>query len=67
MERSAFIPGKFLKYLYILIEKAIKNKWETIDRAKVAMILDEGTDHFSLDRPVANLNVDELTPTKIQL
>lgn len=67
MEKSAFIPGKFLKYLYILIEKAIKNNWNKIDKSEVAMILDEGYNHIPLEKPVENSDVDELTPTKIQL
>lgn len=67
MEKSAFIPGKFLKYLYILIEKAIRNNWKIIDKANVAMILDEGDNHFSFDKPISNLSVEKLTPTKIQL
>lgn len=67
MEKSAFIPGKFLKYLYILIEKAIKKGWSKIDKPEVAMILDEGSNHFSFDKPVENSNIEALTPTKIQL
>lgn len=27
MEKSTYILGKFLKYLYLLIEKAVKNNW----------------------------------------
>lgn len=67
MEKSAFIPGKFLKYLYILIEKAIRNNWGIIDKVNVAMILDEGDSHFSFDKPISNLSVEKLTQTKIQL
>lgn len=67
MEKSAYIPGKFLKYLYILIEKAIKNNWDEIDKEKVAMILDEGANHFALEKPVEDSCIEELAPTKIQL
>lgn len=67
MEKSAFIPGKFLKYLYILIEKAIKNNWNEIDKGKVAMSLDEGANHLVFEKPVENSSVEELAPTKIQL
>ena len=67
MEKSAYIPGKFLKYLYILIEKAIKNNWIKIDKKEVAEVLDEGTKSFSFERPTENTNVEQLTPTKVQL
>jgi hypothetical protein len=67
MEKSAYIPGKFLKYLYILVEKAIKNNWIKIDKNEVAEVLDEGNKHFSLERPIEKSNVEQLTPTKIQL
>lgn len=67
MEKSAYIPGKFLKYLYILIEKAIKNNWIKIDKKEVAEVLDEGTKSFSFESPTENTNVEQLTPTKVQL
>lgn len=35
MEKSDRIPGRFLKMLYLLIEKAVQNHWETIDKGKV--------------------------------
>lgn len=67
MEKSAYIPGKFLKYLYILVEKAIKNNWINIDKSEVAEVLDEGNKHFSLEKSIENTKVEQLTPTKIQL
>lgn len=35
MLKAENIPGKFLKYMYNIIEKGIENQWETIDVAKV--------------------------------
>ena len=67
MEKSAFIPGRFLKYLYILIEKAIKNNWTEIDKKQVEMTLDEGANYLALEKPVENASVEELPPTKVQL
>lgn len=66
MEKSGYIPGKFLKYLYLSIEKAIQNNWKIIDKNEVAMILDEGSNHFTSIK-ADNTNVEELAPTKIQL
>ena len=67
MEKSAFIPGRFLKYLYILIEKSIKNNWTEIDKKQVEITLDEGTNYLALEKPVENASVEELPPTKVQL
>lgn len=67
MEKSAFIPGRFLKYLYILIEKSIKNNWTEIDKKQVEITLDEGTNYLALEKPVENASIEELPPTKVQL
>lgn len=65
MEKSESIPGKFLKLLYLLIEKAIQNQWESIDKDKVDIAWKEGNKNYtSLN------NVTDETPlpqTKVDL
>lgn len=56
-----------MKYLYILIEKSIKNNWTEIDKKQVEITLDEGTNYLALEKPVENASIEELPPTKVQL
>ena len=65
MEKTDRIPGKFLKLLYLMIEKAVQHKWETIDREKVDMAWKESNKNYSSQ----NITPDEtpLPKTKVEL
>ena len=47
MEKSDRIPGKFLKMLYLMIEKAVQNQWDTIDKEKVDLAWKESNMSYS--------------------
>lgn len=64
MEKSDRIPGKFLKMLYLMIEKAVQNHWETIDKEKVDLAWQENNKNYLAT------NTTEETPlpqTKVEL
>lgn len=64
MEKSESIPGKFLKLLYLLIEKAVQNQWESIDKDKVDIAWKESNKNYSSlnsttdDAPLPKTKVD---------
>lgn len=47
MEKSDRIPGKFLKMLYLMIEKAVLNQWDSIDKEKVDMAWQENNKKYN--------------------
>lgn len=47
MEKSDRIPGRFLKMLYLLVEKAVQNHWEVIDKEQVDLAWKEGNKIYS--------------------
>jgi len=55
------IPGKFLKSMYIAIEKGIEEKWQTIDVDQINSLWEskKGKEELS--------SMTELPETKIQL
>lgn len=66
MEKSGRIPGKFLKLLYIVIEKAIKNNWMKIDREQIDMTWKDDDEQANLFTESSIPN-KELSQTKINL
>jgi len=65
MEKSDRIPGRFLRMLYLMIEKAVQNHWETIDKDKVVVAWQESNKNYSL---TSNAVDDTPLPeTKIEL
>lgn len=65
MEKSDRIPGRFLRTLYLLLEKAVQNHWETIDKDKVDVAWQESSKNYS----VTSTAVDDssLPKTKVEL
>lgn len=65
MEKSDRIPGRFLKMLYLMIEKAVQYGWKEIDKDKVDMAWQENNKYYS---QMSNV-IDEspLPQTKIEL
>lgn len=65
MEKSDRIPGRFLKLLYLMIEKAVQNNWDEIDKNKVDEAWKESNKNYSTQ---AN-TIDEspLAKTKTEL
>ena len=47
MEKSDRIPGRFLRLLYLMIEKAVQNNWDTIDKDKVDLAWKESNKNYS--------------------
>lgn len=66
MEKSGRIPGKFLKLLYIVIEKAVKYGWEKIDTEQINLTWKDDNEQPSLFNN-DSISSKELTPTKINL
>lgn len=65
MEKSDRIPGRFLKMLYLMIEKAVQNQWDSIDKEKVDVAWQENNKNYS----AASNTIDDspLPETKIEL
>jgi len=65
MEKSDRIPGRFLRTLYLLLEKAVQNHWESIDKDKVDVAWQESSKNYS----VTSTAVDDssLPKTKVEL
>ena len=65
MEKSDRIPGRFLKLLYLMIEKAVQNNWDSIDKNKVDEAWNESNKNYSTQ----SNTVDEspLAKTKTEL
>jgi hypothetical protein len=65
MEKSDRIPGKFLRLLYLMIEKAVQNNWNTIDKNKVDLAWKESNKNYSTQATA----IDEapLAETKTEL
>lgn len=65
MEKSDRIPGRFLKMLYLMIEKAVQNQWDSIDKEKVDVAWQENNKNYS----AASNTIDDspLTETKVEL
>ena len=65
MEKSDRIPGRFLRMLYLMIEKAVQNHWEVIDREKIDVAWQENNKYYSV---MSNAIDDAPLPeTKIEL
>lgn len=67
MEKSDRIPGKFLKLLYIVIEKAIKHGWKEIGKEQVNLTWQDETEQTMLIPIDDSLVEKELTQTKVNL
>lgn len=65
MEKSDRIPGRFLKMLYLMVEKAVQNHWEIVDKEKVDIAWQENNKNYSS----LNVPADEspLPKTKIEI
>lgn len=65
MEKSDRIPGRFLKMLYLMIEKAVQNQWQSIDKEKVDIAWQENNKNYS----AASNAIDDspLPETKVEL
>lgn len=64
MEKTDRIPGKFLKLLYLMIEKAVQNKWESIDKEKVDLAWKESNKNYSQN---SMMEEAPLPQTKVEL
>lgn len=65
MEKSDRIPGRFLRMLYLMIEKAVQNHWKIIDKEKIDMAWQENNKYNSV---TSNAMDDTPLPeTKIEL
>ena len=65
MEKSDRIPGRFLRMLFLMIEKAVHNHWTVIDKEKVDMAWQENNKNY-----IAVSNTIDDTPlpeTKVEL
>ena len=65
MEKSDRIPGRFLKLLYIIIEKAVMNKWERIDKEQVDYACQEENKNYQSEATLSDEN--PLPKTKVEL
>ena len=65
MEKSDRIPGRFLKLLYIIIEKAVANKWARIDKEQVDYAWQEDNKNYQSDATLGDEN--PLPKTKVEL
>ena len=67
MEKSDRIPGKFLKLLYIVIEKAIKHGWKEIGKEQVNLTWQDETEQ-TMFTPIDDFLIEkELAQTKVIL
>lgn len=66
MEKSDRIPGKFLKLMYIMIEKAVNNKWKEIDQAKVNLTWKDDPSELKVEES-DDEDLSALPETKIRL
>ena len=65
MEKSDRIPGRFLKLLYIIIEKAVANKWERIDKEQVDSAWQEDNKNYQSE--TTSSDESPLPKTKVEL
>lgn len=65
MEKSDRIPGRFLKLLCIIIEKAVANKWERIDKEQVDYAWQEDNKNYQSEATLSDEN--PLPKTKVDL
>lgn len=66
MEKSDRIPGKFLKLMYIMIEKAVKNNWTEIDKDKVDLTWKEDPSEMATEESDEE-DLSALPKTRIRL
>ena len=67
MEKSDRIPGKFLKLLYIVVEKAAKNNWSIIDKEQVNLTWQDDAEQSTITQIESPINDKELAKTKVSL
>lgn len=65
MEKSDRIPGRFLRMLYLMIEKAVQNHWEIIDKEKIDMAWQENNKYNTVSSNA--MDDTPLPETKIEL
>lgn len=61
MLRAGNIPGAFLRYVYMAIEKGIELGWDTIDKKEISQLWTNSTDFDNTNQAV------QLPETKIEL
>ena len=67
MEKSDRIPGKFLKLLYIVVEKAAKYGWTIIGKEQVNLTWQDGAEQSTITQLESSINDKELAKTKVNL
>lgn len=65
--KSYKIPGKFLNFLHIGIERAIQDRWETIDSSKIDLLSLSFKDSFDGESAESNSSNINLTESKTDL